>query len=309
MTHSNPRSDTRTGLIAALIAYCIWGMMPLYWRGLSEAGSVEILCHRIVWSLFFILLALAVQGKIPALARTLKGLARDLPQAGFIFGATSFASANWLINIVGVNTGRVVELGIGMFLTPLATVALGMIFFRERLEKTRVAAVALAAAGVVIMIWNLGRIPWIALGVSSTWAIYGAFKKKVTIDPWSSTAAEHMMMFPFALAALLWLAASGTGHFLAGGIRTLDLMLLGTGVMTSIPMIAFSLAAQKLPLIYLGFVQYLNPILTTLLGVLWFREPIGEAELVPLAFIWAGIALYLAPSLLRSKERKQESIR
>lgn len=298
-------TNTRTGLIAGLIAYAFWGMMPLYWRLLSAAAPVEILAHRIVWSLGFILLILALRGRIRALAGTLKGLFSEHRAALIILLATAFASLNWLINIVGVNTGRVVELGIGMFLTPLATVALGTAFFSERLSRAGLLAVGLAAAGVVIMIWSFGRIPWIALGVSSTWAVYGALKKMVRIDAWSSIAAEHLMMSPFALAFLLWLGWHGEGQFLAGPAKPLDLLLAGTGIMTSIPMIAFSIAAQRLPLIALGFVQYLNPVLTLLLGVFFFKEPVTASELVPLSFIWSGILLYLGSSLIPPSEKRR----
>lgn len=295
-------ATARTGLVAGLVAYSVWGVMPVYWRLLSAADPSEILAHRIVWSLFFVLLVIAVRGGLKPLGQTLKDLAADHRAGLVICLAALFASVNWLINIVGVNTGRVVELGIGMFLTPLATVALGMAFFSERLSKTRLLSVLLAAAGVIIMIWNLGRIPWIAIGVSSTWAVYGALKKLVKIDAWSSIATEHLLMSPFALGFLLWLAAEGTGQFMTGPSKPLDLFLIGTGIMTSIPMIAFSIAAQRLPLIILGFVQYLNPVLTLLLGIFYFGEPIAEAELVPLAFIWSGILLYLLPSLFGKKE-------
>lgn len=304
---NSTNSNLRAGLAAGLLANGIWGLFPLYWHLLGGAASTEILAHRIVWCLVSLAAALALTGRLGACARAVRALASDRRLALTLFAATVFASANWLINIVGANTDRVVELGIGMFITPLATVGLGMAFFHEQLSRTRVAAVALAAAGVLIMIFELGRFPWIAIGVSASWAVYGALKKTVRMDPWYSITVEHAMMAPFALAWLAWLAASGEGVFLAPGRAALSLELMGTGLLTLIPMVSFSIAAQKLPLILLGIIQYLNPVMTLLLGLFWFGEPISRGEVIPLLFIWSGIALYLVPSAvaaLREKARQ-----
>lgn len=294
---STNESVNRAGLFAALLAYTIWGLIPLYWNLLNGVGPVEILAHRIFWSFLFIMATVAVMGRVKNILPTIRFLCENRVQGLCIVLATLFASANWLINIVGVNTGRVVELGIGLFLTPLATIALGCIFYSEKLTKLRAAALFLAAAGVGIMIYKLGDIPWIAIGVSSTWAIYGALKKKVVIDPWMSNAIEHGALVIPAGLFLLYLASDGTGQFLNGPAEV-SLVLAGTGVVTAVPMIAFSLAAQRLKLTLLGIIQYLNPVLTLALGVFFFGEPVRESEIVPLCFIWTGVILYLLPSVI-----------
>ena len=180
----NSPAAARTGIAAGVLAYIIWGLMPIYWRLLGEASSLEILCLRIIGSLVFIFGYLAAKGRLGELSGVVRGLRSDRPLALLLVGAAFFSSANWLVNIVGVNTGHVVELGIGMFLTPLMSVALGVVFFREKLTPIQWISVLLPLVGVLIMIWGLGRIPWIAILVSSTWAVYSAIKKKVPLSAW-----------------------------------------------------------------------------------------------------------------------------
>lgn len=291
-------SPGAVGILSSVLAYCFWGLMPLYWRRLAEAAPVEILAHRIIWSFVFITAGLAAAGRLPAAARVLGRLVLAPRDSGalIIVLASVFAALNWLVNIVGVNTGRVVELGLGMFLTPLATVAIGVVVFSERLSGARLAAVLLAALSVAVLVAGLDRFPWIAVGVSSTWAIYGALKKKVAIDPGDSVAIEHGLMLLPALAFILLSPGGYARHFLEGFDSHLSLFLIGTGIVTSIPMVLFSLSAQKLPMTVLGIVQYLNPVLTLSVGVLVFSEPVTTAEKAALALIAAAVALYIASS-------------
>lgn len=291
-------SSTAVGILASVVAYCFWGLMPLYWRQLAEAAPVEILAHRIIWSFAFIMAGLVVAGRLPSAARVLGRLLRSPRENGtfIIVLAAVFASVNWLVNILGVNTGRVVELGLGMFLTPLATVALGVIVFSERLSGLRLVAVLLAACGVVVLIAGLDRFPWIAIGVSASWAIYGALKKKVTIDAADSVAIEHGLLLVPALAYIFFAPGGYASHFAGGFSSGLSLLLIGTGIMTSIPMVLFSVSAQKLPMTLLGIIQYLNPVLTLSVGVVVFAEPVTDAEKAALAFIFAAVVLYVVSS-------------
>ena len=293
-------SSAAAGLAAAVFANTLWGVLPLYWALLGRAGSVELLCHRIVWSLLFLFAVFACTGRLGTLARETRRVFAGREGAVLLLAA-AFAAANWLINILGVVLGRVVELGIGLFLTPLMTVALGLLIFRERASRARLAALVLAAAGVILMVSRLTEFPFIALGVSSSWAVYGVLKRLVRIDSWSSIAIEHALMFPFALAFILWLAASGGGHFLAGEGWMFDAEILLLGVVTSVPMVAFSFAAQHISFAILGITQYLIPLLTLLLGVFVFREPVGAERILPLAFIWGAVALYIADSVRQAR--------
>ena len=289
-------SERRSGLLAAIVSYLFWGFMSVYWSLLAEADSWEVIAHRVLWSLVFLLLAMALRGKLNEVLETARLLWADRRRLMIMLSAAFFAALNWWINVIAVLTDHVVELGIGTFLTPLISVSLGVIFFGERLSLLKKGAIALAAVGVGIMIVGFGHFPWISLGVSLTWGIYGALKKKLMLEAWVSIILEAALMLPAALAYIGWLHAGGLGHFGTGGIG-LTLALAGTGIMTSIPLICFTLAAMKLPMNVLGFCQYIAPVMTLLLGIFWFGEPFGGRELLPLIFIWSGIALFLFAEL------------
>lgn len=289
-------SERRAGLAAAVISYVFWGFMSIYWSLLREADSWEVIAHRVLWSLVFLLFAMAVRGRFHEIRETAATLRQDRKRLLVMLSAAFFAALNWWINVIGVVTDHVVELGIGTFLTPLISVMLGVLFFGEHLPRIKKIAVALAAVGVGIMILSFGSFPFIALGVSLTWGIYGALKKKLMLEAWVSIILEAALMLPVALGYIAWLHANGNGHFITAGTE-LTLALAGTGIMTSIPLICFTIAAMKLPMNVLGFCQYLAPILTLLLGIFWFGESFGGRELLPLIWIWSGIGLFLFSEL------------
>lgn len=285
--------DFRLGLTGAIVSYLSWGLMPIYWNLLEGAGSVEVIAHRILWSLLFIPLVMAVRGKLRSAWSDIKSILTSPVTALLLATAACFAGLNWWINVIAVLSGHVVELGIGTFLTPLISVSCGVLFFRERLSRTKTAGVMLAMTGVLIMIVSFGHFPWISLDVSATWGIYGALKKKLILDAWVSILLEALMMMPVALGYVFWLSSIGENHFLPTVNPELSLCLAGTGIVASIPLIFFTIAAVNLPMNVLGFCQYISPILTLLLGILFFNERFGWGELFPLLFIWSGIAVFL----------------
>lgn len=290
------------GLGYAIAAYLCWGFMPLYWALFGEVRGWEVIAHRVVWSLLFISVFLAVNGRIGIISSTLTGIKASSVQCLNLLLAATLAAVNWWINVYAVNANSVVELGIGMFLTPLMSVAFGVIFFSERLSKLKQISVLLPTIGVLAMIVTFGRFPWIALGVSSTWALYGVFKKRMGIDPWASNFLEACLMFPFALAFLFYLWNTDQGAFLLGGSK-ISWLLVSVGLVTSVPMIAFSAAANYLRFSILGFVQYLNPILTMFVGLVFFQETFDEKQLIPLLFIWGGIGIFIVAEILESQEK------
>lgn len=285
--------DRKAGLAAALVSYLFWGFMALYWNLLARADSWEVIAHRIVWTFVFVLALLLVRRRQREILRTVKTLRRDLRRAWILLAAAVFASLNWWINVIGVALEEVVQLGIGTFLTPLISVLLGVVFFSERLGRMKWTAIGLAAAGVALMIASFGQFPWIALGVSASWGLYGALKKKLMLDAQIGILLEVTVMLPFALGYAWHLQSAGLGNFLTGD-AALSAALVGTGIVTSIPLVLFTFAAMNLPMNVLGFCQYLAPILTLLLGIFWFEEPFGKEELLPLLFIWSGILLFSA---------------
>ena len=294
MSSSQSITD-KVGLLSAIGAYTIWGTITLYWALLADVDSVEVLSHRIVWSLVFVIGLLIIRRKLGETLELLKNLilAPRKNHTLLLLLATFFASANWLVNIMGVSMGRVVELSLGTFLTPLATMAIGVVFFSERVSKIRIAAIALAVIGVGVLITGLDRFPWFAVLVSSTWAIYGALKKKIVIEPLKSVGIEHVLMSVPAIIYLLSFDGIFIRHFLSGFNSVTSWALMGTGIVTSVPMILFSLAAQRIPMTILGIIQYTCPITTFLLGVFYFQEPVTSTELTALSFIAAAVVLYV----------------
>ena len=294
MSSSQSITD-KVGLLSAIGAYTIWGTITLYWALLADVDSVEVLSHRIVWSLVFVIGLLIIRRKLGETLKIIKNLilAPRRNHTLLLLLATFFASANWLVNIMGVSMGRVVELSLGTFLTPLATMAIGVVFFSERVSKIRIAAIALAVIGVGVLITGLDRFPWFAVLVSSTWAIYGALKKKIVIEPLKSVGIEHVLMSVPAIIYLLSFDGIFIRHFLSGFNSVTSWALMGTGIVTSVPMILFSLAAQRIPMTILGIIQYTCPITTFLLGVFYFQEPVTSTELTALSFIAAAVVLYV----------------
>ena len=282
------RPDRKAGLAAALVSYLFWGFMALYWNLLAAADSWEVIAHRVVWTFVFVLVLLLVRGRGKEISETVKTLVHDPRRAVLLLAAAVFASLNWWINVIGVVTEQVVQLGIGTFLTPLISVLLGVLFFSE----------------VALMIASFGEFPWIALGVSATWGLYGAMKKKLMLDAQVGIFLEVTLMLPFALFYAVHLENTGFGHFLAGD-AVLSAALVGTGIVTSIPLVLFTFAAMNLPMNVLGFCQYLSPILTLLLGIFWFEEPFGQEELLPLLFIWSGILLFCAAEVKEMRGAKK----
>ena len=282
-------------MASAIVSYCIWGAIALYWSLLREAGDLEILAHRILWSLIFISVLIVIQGKMRGTVELFFDLFQH-PKENKTFVlllATLFASGNWLINIIGVTANRVVELSLGTFLTPLATVAIGVLFFSERLSRLRMLAIGLAALGVAVLIAGLDRFPWIAICVSTTWAIYGAMKKLIKIEPLKSVAIEHLLMVGPAIVYLLSNNSILVKHFFESLDSYLGWALIGTGIVTSVPMVLFSLAAQRLHMTVLGIIQFLSPVLTFLLGIFVFKEVVSVTELIALCFIVTAVLLYI----------------
>ncbi len=287
-------SEKQVGLLGAVCAYLVWGFLPIYWKLFGQVRGWEVIAHRVVWSLIVLICILIVFGKANKVLPSLRYLAKEKFKAVCLTLAAAFAGFNWWINVYAVNSNQVVELGIGMFLTPLISVFLGVVFYREKLSFLKWLSIFLAFVGMLIMVFQLGRIPWIAIGVSSTWAIYGAFKKKITIDPWISNAFEAALMLPLAVSYIYFLNHIGAGHFFSGNPKEdLTWVLLSTGIVTTVPMVAFSYAALHLQLNVLAFCMYINPILTMFVGLFIFGEPFNTSQLLPLSFIWTSIAIFL----------------
>lgn len=279
------------GLTAAIGSYLLWGLLPVYWKQLSAVSAYEILSHRIIWSFFFMLLVLSFLGRMGSFWEECKNLWRNKRRSALLVLASFLITANWCIFIWAVTNRHVVDTSVGYYMNPLVSVLLGVVCFHERLSKMKWFSIAIAAAGIGVMTWELGRLPLIAVGLASTFALYGAVKKKLNLDAFYSITLETFFVLPFALAYVFFLGNDGIGHFTADDLRT-TAFLIGAGAVTATPLVLFSVGANGLPLNVLGFCQYIAPSITLLLGIFLFGEPFARAQAIAFAFIWSALAVF-----------------
>ncbi|WP_197374611.1 EamA family transporter RarD [Mycolicibacterium baixiangningiae] len=286
----------RDGLLFGTGAYVWWGLCPGFFLLLLPAGSLEILAHRIVWSAAFLLLVVAV-------ARRLGDL-RRLPWRTWLqlLAASALVSTNWGVYIYAATHGHVVDAALGYFINPLLSVALGVLVFRERINRWQQAALALAVAAVVLLTVELGAPPYIAFSLALSFALYGVVKKVVKADPRVSVAVETLIALPIAGGYLLVLELTHRGHFLTEGAGHAGLLLLA-GPVTAVPLLLFAAAAQRLPLVTLGLLFYINPGLQMAWGVLIGHEPMPVARWIGFALIWLALALLAADAVRRRGPR------
>ncbi len=285
-----------SGLASAIGCYVLWGFLPIYWKLIDHVPALEILAHRIVWCFLFLLVLLAATGRLGPARREAAAIAADRKKIAGVLAATVLISINWLVYIWAVNDSRIVETSLGYYINPLVSVLLGVVVLKERLTLPQSAAVALAALGVLNQAVHVGGLPWVSLSLAVTFGLYGLCKKMLNIGAITGLTIETLLLTPASLGYVAWLQATGAGA-LAGGQIATDLLLLGTGVVTAVPMLLFANAANRIPLSVLGFVQYLSPTLALFVGVFVYHEPFSLTQLVSFAFIWAALAIFsLAPA-------------
>jgi len=280
------------GLLYATAAFGLWGLFPLYFRLIAAVPAVEVVLQRSLWALLFMMLLLGWQRRWSWLAPFRAEPRRLLP-----FALTALLlMANTLCYVYAVQTHRVVEASLGYFINPLVNVVLGVLVLRERLSTVKWLAVALATTGVLWLTWQLGRPPWIALGLAGSFGLYGLVRKTASLGALEGLALETMLMAPLVLPLLLWWNLTHAGMWVQGdwGLAA-TLALLGP--LSALPLMWFAAAARRLPLATLGLVQYLSPTIQLLLGVWVFHEPFSGGRLVGFAFIWAALALVSADAL------------
>nr|WP_274536112.1 EamA family transporter RarD [Streptomyces sp. CB03234] len=294
--------EQRAGLLYGMGAYGMWGLVPLFWPLLKPAGAVEILAHRMVWSLAVVgvaLLALRRWGWIRELLRQPRKL-------GLITVAAAVITVNWGLYIWAVNSGQVVEASLGYFINPLVTIAMGVLLLQERLRPAQWAAVGTGLAAVVVLAVGYGRPPWISLILAFSFAIYGLVKKKVNIGGLESLAAETAVQFLPALAFLLWLGSQGSAHFGTEGAGHAAL-LAATGVVTAAPLVCFGAAAIRVPLSTLGLLQYLAPVFQFLLGVVYFNEAMPPERWAGFSLVWLALTVLTWDALRTSRRTRAKA--
>lgn len=277
----------QTGIIFALLAYIMWGVLPLYIKALHGIAPIEILLHRMVWSLVFV-------GAILALRRQWSWLRDALGRPHLLLGFLASAlmlSCNWFLYIWAVSVDRVVDASLGYFINPLFSVLLGVVFLHERLRPGQWLAVAIATAGVAWLAVTSGQMPWIALGLAASFGGYGLLRKTAPLGALEGLSLETMLLFPLASAALLYLGLSHQATFTAATPTVQGLLMLA-GPVTAVPLLFFAAAARKIPLSLLGLLQYTGPTLQLLLGIWLWHEPFPAQKQIGFAVIWFALAVY-----------------
>ncbi|PND57034.1 protein RarD [Mycobacterium sp. ENV421] len=293
---TSPKQDTKTGgLLYGIGAYGSWGLFPAFFPLLKPAGALEVLAHRVVWTLVLMAGVVVAMRKLSDL-RSITGRTWLL-----LLCASALVSANWVIFIFAVSNGHVVDAALGYFINPLISVLLGVLIFRERLNRAQLVAVLIALAAVILLGIEVGGPPIIALGLASTFGLYGVVKKVVPTDPRVSVGVEAAIAAPFAIAYIVVLQLSGHGQFASNGSGHLALMML-SGPITAIPLLLFAAAAQRLPLVTLGLLMYLNPAMQMTWGVLVAHEPMPPARWAGFALIWLALLVFSGDALRRARQ-------
>lgn len=282
----SPAHDLRQGIIAGLSAYLIWGLVPIFFKQMHGIAAIEIIAHRVVWSLLLMGVVLRMGGGF----RQVMDNARDPRRLARVALGSLLVFLNWLVFVYGINIGQILATSLGYFILPIFNIALGVLVLRERLRPLQWLAVACAAAGVVAETVRVGELPWISLALAVTFGVYGLLRKQLPMDSASGLFLETACIAPLAAAYLLWLHETGVGHF--GQMPLESSLLIASGAVTAIPLLLFAISARRLPLNMIAFLQYLAPTISFLVAVLIYHEPFDLSRAAGFAAIWVGIAVY-----------------
>jgi chloramphenicol-sensitive protein RarD len=284
----------RRGVAYALCAYALWGLFPLYFKAVASLPPLDILAHRVVWSLGFV--AVLVSWRIGW--RWLPPVLSDRRVLKVFALSTLMVFLNWAIYIWAVARGRVIDASLGYFMNPLVNVLLGWLVLHERLRPVQWVSVLMAAGGVVWLTWIAGAPPWIGLSLAAAFGLYGLLRKTASLGAWEGFSLETLFMLPFALLYLGWFAARGEATYPELPL-TMQLLIIASGPVTALPLLFFAAAARRIPLSTLGLIQYLGPSVQLLLAIFLFGEPFGGAKALGFAAIWAALVLYTGDMLWR----------
>jgi len=295
--------EVQRGVIFAFTAYMLWGLFPLFWMLLEHVNSMEVLVSRVIWSFFFTVLFILLIGQRRQLLTDWKQLLHNKADLLRLFTASLIISINWFIYIWAVNNDKVLETSLGYYINPLITVVFGVLIFKERLMKSTIVALVIAALGVVVLTINYGTVPWISLLLAITFGVYGVLKKKIELDATRGLAIETLLILPIAIVTYIYLGRTAPIAFLQIDWQTTVLLMIG-GIFTAIPLILFAKGAQSVPLNIMGFIQYFSPTITFLLGVFYFKEKFTHVELIAFGCIWLAVLVFSVPKVWQLSKKK-----
>lgn len=289
-------NDYKKGLACGLGAYVLWGVLPVYWKLLDNVLPFEILSSRFMWSCVFVAFLIIFQGKLLLFLTEVKSIFSSFKTGVAMVSAAFVISINWGSFIWAVNNGHIVETSMGYYINPLVSVLFAVLFLRERLNKMQIAAVLCACVGVASMVWSFGKLPWVSLTLAISFALYGLIKKLLPVSSLTSIMLETLIITPLALMYEYTLWQQGVSFYSSGDTQVLCL-LAGAGAVTAVPLLLFTAGAKLLPLKIIGFLQYISPTLTLLLGVFVYGEPFTASHLLAFGWIWAALALFVVSQL------------
>lgn len=286
----------KQGIFFGLAAYVLWGILPVYWKALELVSPFEILSSRFMWSCVFVFLLIIFQKKWPLFAKEVKQVFSNVKTGAAMVAAGITISFNWGTFIWAVNNGHIVETSMGYYINPLVSILFAVVFLRERLDKMQLAAITCAFIGVASMVYSFGKIPWVSLTLAFTFALYGLLKKILPVSVLTSIMLETLLITPLALVYEYSLWQQGVSFYASGNLQVI-MMLTGAGVVTAIPLLLFTAGARLLPLKIIGFLQYISPTLTLLIGVFVYNEAFTASHLMAFGWIWAALLLFIVSQL------------
>lgn len=286
----------KQGIFFGLAAYVLWGVLPVYWKALELVSPFEILSSRFMWSCVFVFLLIIFQKKWPLFTKEVKQVFSNVKTGAAMVAAGITISFNWGTFIWAVNNGHIVETSMGYYINPLVSILFAVVFLRERLDKMQLAAITCAFIGVASMVYSFGKIPWVSLMLAFTFALYGLLKKILPVSALTSIMLETLLITPLALVYEYSLWQQGVSFYASGNLQVI-MMLTGAGVVTAIPLLLFTAGARLLPLKIIGFLQYISPTLTLLIGVFVYNEAFTASHLLAFGWIWAALLLFIVSQL------------
>lgn len=286
----------KQGIFFGLAAYVLWGILPVYWKALELVSPFEILSSRFMWSCVFVFLLIIFQKKWPLFTKEVKQVFSNVKTGAAMVAAGITISFNWGTFIWAVNNGHIVETSMGYYINPLVSILFAVVFLRERLDKMQLAAITCAFIGVASMVYSFGKIPWVSLTLAFTFALYGLLKKILPVSALTSIMLETLLITPPALVYEYSLWQQGVSFYASGNLQVI-MMLTGAGVVTATPLLLFTAGARLLPLKIIGFLQYISPTLTLLIGVFVYNEAFTASHLLAFGWIWAALLLFIVSQL------------
>ncbi|MBB3948010.1 chloramphenicol-sensitive protein RarD [Rhizobium skierniewicense] len=298
---TSPPGDGARGFAYAFTAYILWGFLPFYMKAVAHVSPLEVIAHRVVWS---VPIAAAVLMLLGRTAEIKKALTTPRMLAMACLTAT-IISINWGVYIWAIGTGRALDAALGYFINPLFSIFLGAVLLKEKLSRFQISAIVLSALAVALLTWHAGNLPWVSVALTVSWGFYAFFRKTLPIGPTQGFLLEVLLLTPPAIAFIIYLMSTGQAHFMAG-TPTDTWLLIASGIVTATPLILYGNGAKLLKLSTIGIMQYIAPSMIFIIAVFVFKEPFDTVRLVAFIMIWAALVIYTVPGLIGRRRAKRD---